>query len=62
MKIMASHSSASMREETSHANETTTLNQPTTEISNAIKRRAQSLINDRSIDSQSRTIIRYGSK
>jgi hypothetical protein len=57
---MASHSSASMREQSSHATETTTSNQSTTDISDEIKRRAQSIINDRSIDAQSRTIIRYG--
>jgi hypothetical protein len=60
MKIMASHSSASTREQSSHATETTTLKQSTTRISDTIKRRAQSIINDRSIDAQSRTIIRYG--
>ena len=57
---MASHSSASTREQSPHATETTTSNQSTTNISDAIKRRAQSIINDRSIDAQSRTIIRYG--
>ena len=60
---MASHSSASAREETSHATETNTLklNEAATNIiSDAIKRRAQSIINDRSIDPQSRAVIRYG--
>jgi hypothetical protein len=48
------HSSAPERQETSHATE------PTTNISSkAVKRRAQSVINDRSIDAQSRAFIRY---
>ena len=49
---MANHSSATMRSETPHVNNTN--------ISNALKRRAQSVIQDRSIDAQSRAIIRYG--
>ena len=53
---MASHSSATVRDEAPHATETRTK----TNISDVIKRRAQSIINDRSIDAQSRTIIRYG--
>ena len=44
---MVNHSSASVREETPH-------------LSAAIKRRAQSLINDKTIDGPSRAIIRYG--
>jgi D-aminopeptidase len=52
---MASHSSASTREETPHVTETIT----TITISDALKRRAQSLINDSSIDSQWRAVIRY---
>jgi hypothetical protein len=47
MKIMLNHSSAREREETPH-------------ISDALKRRAQSVINNKSIDAQSRAIIRYG--
>ena len=43
---MANHSSATVRE-TPH------VNQP------SLKRRAQSILNDRSIDPQSRAIIRY---
>lgn len=43
---MANHSSATVRE-TPHVNET------------CLKRRAQSVLNDRSIDPQSRAIIRY---
>ncbi len=52
---MASHSSAPAREETPHANRTSRTNT----IINALKQRAQSLLNDRSIDAQSRAIIRY---
>jgi hypothetical protein len=54
MKIMATHSSATLRE-TPHVTETTN-----TIISNALKRRAQSVINDTSIDPQWRAIVRYG--
>ena len=52
---MASHSSATTREETSHTTSTTR----TATIVNALKRRAQSVLNDESIDPQSRAIIRY---
>jgi hypothetical protein len=55
MKIMASHSSATVREHTPHANRTTRTNT----IINALKRRAQAVLNDQSIDAQSRAIIRY---
>jgi len=51
---MASHSSASVREEAPHLTNTSTTN-----ISNALKRRAQSVINNESIDAQSRAIVRY---
>lgn len=51
---MATHSSVTVREETSHLTETIQIT-----ISDALKRRAQSLINDHSIDPQWRTIIRY---
>ncbi|HEY2964278.1 MAG TPA: hypothetical protein VGJ37_17780 [Pyrinomonadaceae bacterium] len=43
---MLNLSSARLREETSH-------------ISDALKRRAQSVINDKSIDAQTRAVIRY---
>jgi hypothetical protein len=56
MKIMASHSSATTRKETPHVTQTTR----TATIINALKRRAQSVLNDTSIDAQSRAIIRYG--
>jgi hypothetical protein len=47
MKIMLNLNSARLREETPH-------------LSDALKRRAQSIINDKSIDAQTRVIIRYG--
>jgi hypothetical protein len=52
MTIMTTHSSATAREETPHVTKTTTINK-------AIKRRAESVINDRSIDAGSRVLIRY---
>lgn len=52
---MASHSSASVREHTPHANRTSRTNT----IVDALKRRAQAVLNDTSIDPQSRAIIRY---
>jgi hypothetical protein len=55
MKIMASHSSATAQEETPHVTETNR-----TRIGDALRRRAQSLINDRSIEAESRALIRYG--
>ena len=51
---MANHSSASVRVETSHETETTQIT-----ISDALRRRAQLVLNDRSIDPQWRNIIRY---
>ena len=50
---MANHSSASMREP--HATRTTRTNT----ILNALTRRAQAVLNDKTIDPQSRAIIRY---
>jgi hypothetical protein len=47
MKIMAKDSSATVRSETPHLGAT-------------IKRRAQDLINDKSIDAATRTLLRYG--
>jgi hypothetical protein len=47
MKIMLNFNSAQPRVETPH-------------LSDALKRRAQSIINDKSIDPQNRVIIRYG--
>ena len=47
MKIMSNVNSATLCEETTH-------------ISNVLKRRAQSIIDDKSIDAETRAIIRYG--
>ena len=51
---MTTHSSATAQEETPHETETTTIT-----ISDALRRRAQSVTNDSSIDPQWRTIIHY---
>src|SRR5687767_8296421 len=55
MTIMANDSSATVRHEAPHTNRTTR----TATIIDALKRRAQAVLNDTSIDPQSRTIIRY---
>jgi hypothetical protein len=55
MKIMTTHSSATARAEKPHATSTTRTNT----IINALKRRAQAVLNDETIDAQSRAIIRY---
>ena len=52
---MAKDSSATVREHTPHANQTTRTNT----IIDALKRRARAVLNDKSIDPQSRAIIRY---
>ena len=52
---MATDTSATMRHEAPHVNQTTR----TATIVNALKRRAQSVLNDKTIDAQSRAIIRY---
>lgn len=52
---MARHSSASLREQAPH---TTKLSRTNT-IMNALRRRAQAVVNDSSIDPQTRSIIRY---
>ena len=52
---MATDSSATVRE-TPHANQTTR----TKAIPNTLKRRAQAILNNKSIDAESRVIIRYG--
>ena len=52
---MAIYSSASVREHTPHVNRISRTNT----IVNALKRRAQAVLNDTSIDPQSRAIIRY---
>jgi hypothetical protein len=56
MTIMANHSSATVRTaETPHVNQTTR----TATIIDALTQRAQAVLNDKSIDAQSRAIIRY---
>src|SRR5215218_229056 len=55
MKPMANHSSATARRETSHVNQTTRTNT----IMNALKERAQAVLNDKSIDERSRAILRH---
>jgi hypothetical protein len=55
MTIMATHSSANRARRNTHLTETTR----TTTISDALKRRAQSLINDRSIDARNRALVQY---
>jgi hypothetical protein len=55
MKIMAKDSSATVREQTPHIQTTRTAT-----IINALKRRAQAVLNDETLDAQSRAIIRYG--
>ena len=52
---MTTDSSATMRHEAPHTNRTTR----TATIIDALKRRAQAVLNDTSIDPQSRAIIRY---
>jgi hypothetical protein len=72
MKPMASDSSAPTREQAPHASETTNTTQAsdvvlttlirrtrTASIINALKERALSVLNDKSIDAQSRAVIRY---
>ena len=51
---MANHLSASVRVETPHETETTQIT-----VSEALRRRAQSVMNDSSVDPQWRNIIRY---
>ena len=52
---MTSDSSATARPEAPHINRTTRTNM----IMNALKQRAQTVLNDKSVDPQSRAIIRY---
>ena len=55
MKTLLNDNSAQLREETPHATNSITNNT----ISDAVRRRAQSLINDRTIDAGDRAFIRY---
>ena len=52
---MATDTSATVRHEAPHANQTTR----TATILNALKQRAQAVLNDTSVDPQNRAIIRY---
>ena len=52
---MASHSNATAREQSPHANRTTR----TATILNALTKRAQAVLNDESIDAQTRAVLRY---
>src|SRR5687768_3058091 len=54
LTIMSTHGSATALEETPHETETTQIT-----ISDALRRRAQSVINDRRTDPQWRSIVRY---
>ena len=54
---MTTHGSASVREETPHADETNTT---TITISDEVRSRAERIIDDTSIDPQWRSVIRYG--
>jgi hypothetical protein len=62
MKIMASNSSVREREETPHTIKSTRSNtlKTTNTISDALKRRAESVVQDKSIDAGARAVIRYG--
>jgi hypothetical protein len=55
MTIMDCHSSATARSEAPHTTETNS----TRTISDALKRRAQSVVNDTSIDPESRALVHY---
>jgi len=52
---MANHSSATVRRDTPHANRTTRTNT----IINALQQRARSILNDPSLDAQSRAVLRH---
>ena len=60
---MTTHSSAVAREQTPHASYSSNSQINSTNnqtITDALKRRAQSVINDKSVDAETRAIIRYG--
>ena len=59
---MATHTSATTREQASDVTQTRHVNQTTrtATINDALKRRAQAVLSDESIDAQTRAIIRYG--
>jgi hypothetical protein len=56
IKIMVKHGNAKLSDQTPHAKST----KQTRQTSAALKRRAQSVFNDTSIDAASRAVIRYG--
>jgi hypothetical protein len=55
---MTTHSSATAREEEPHVKQTTNQTTRTATIIDALKRRAQAVLNDTSIDAQTRAVIR----
>jgi hypothetical protein len=55
MTIMTSHGSATLREEKPHVTQSSRTNP----IINALKRRAEHVLNDKTVDPQTRAIIRY---
>jgi hypothetical protein len=57
MTIMANHGSATVREATPHATRTT---RTKVILLNTLTQRAQAILNDKSVDAESRAIIRYG--
>jgi hypothetical protein len=61
MTIMTTHTSATVREETPHSSNSTQQNgcDVNQTIAIAYRRRAESVISDRTIDAQSRALIRY---
>jgi hypothetical protein len=59
MKLMASYSSASMREQAPHSTNSITNNIFKLNPNNDVRRRAWSLLRDRSLDEGSRTLIGY---
>jgi hypothetical protein len=61
MTTMATDSSSTTREKSSHTTQTphVTRTTRTATIVNALTRRAQAVLNDKSIDAQSRAVIRY---
>ena len=59
---MLKYSSATKREETPHATNSTQINNLTgiETITAGVRRRAESIVKDKSIDGQTRAVIRYG--
>jgi hypothetical protein len=59
MKLMLKHGSATQREQSPHANEPVNPTTKPATLDPAIKRRAQAIVNEKSIDPGSRAIIRF---